>query len=184
MKTTRPGQSALLLPDVIALLHKHGVDYLVIGAFALAVHGTVRGSMDVDALLRVDPARLPGLRDDFVDAGFAVALREGGDDDPIPNLLAITDPHGNRVHLLGGLRGLDPLAFKRGIDVPFRGETLRVVGREDFIAMKCFAGSAQDILDAQSAYRGAQGPVDVDLVRRLTRRFGRDAAERLEQVLC
>ena len=29
---------------------------------------------------------------------------------------------------------------------------LRIVGREDFIAMKCFAGSPQDLLDARSAY--------------------------------
>jgi len=60
---------------------------------------------------------------------------------------------------------------------------LRIIGREDFIAMKCFAGGPQDILDAQSAYRSAQGPVDLDLLRRVARRFGRDAADNLEQVL-
>jgi hypothetical protein len=60
---------------------------------------------------------------------------------------------------------------------------LRIVGREDFIAMECFAGSPQDILDAQSAYHSAQGPVDLDLLRAVARRFGRDAADRLEQVL-
>ena len=62
------------------------------------------------------------------------------------------------------------------------GVNLRIAGREDFIAMKCFAGGAQDILDAQSAYRSAQGPVDLDLLRAVTRRFGREAADNLEQV--
>jgi hypothetical protein len=42
---------------------------------------------------------------------------------------------------------------------------MRIVGREDFIAMKCFAGAPQDILDAQSAYDSVQGPLDVDLLR-------------------
>jgi len=60
---------------------------------------------------------------------------------------------------------------------------LRIIGREDFIAMKCFAGGPQDILDARSAYRSAQGRVDLDLVRAVARRFGRDAADNLEQVL-
>ena len=49
--------------------------------------------------------------------------------------------------------------------------------------MKCFAGGPQDVLDARSAYHSALGPVNLDLVRALTRRFGRDAADKLEQVL-
>lgn len=49
--------------------------------------------------------------------------------------------------------------------------------------MKCYAGGPQDLLDARSAYDGAQGPLNLDLLRTLARRFGRDAADRLEQVL-
>lgn len=47
------------------------------------------------------------------------------------------------MDLLVGLRGLEAEAFLRAIDVPFVGEVLRVVGREDFIAMKLFAGGPQ-----------------------------------------
>ena len=78
---------------------------------------------------------------------------------------------------------MDPEVFSRTIEVPFMGVNLRIVGREDFIAMKCFAGGPQDMVDARSAYRSAQGPVDLDLLRTVTRRFGRDAADKLEEVL-
>jgi predicted nucleotidyltransferase len=97
-------------------------------------------------------------------------------------MLILSDSHNNHVDLLGGLRGMDPAIFSRTVQVPFMGVNLRIVGREDFIAMKCFAGRPQDILDAQSAYRSAQGPVDLDLLRSATRRFGREAADNLEQV--
>jgi hypothetical protein len=60
---------------------------------------------------------------------------------------------------------------------------LRVIGREDFIAMKCFAGGPQDVADARHAIKVADGPIDIDLLRRLSRRFGRPAADVLEQVL-
>lgn len=183
MRTTRPGQSALLLLDAVEILRQESVDYLVIGAFALSVHGVVRASRDVDALLSIAPGRLAELRAGFERAGFGTILRRGDANDPIPAMFILTDPHGNQVDLLGGLRGLDPKAFSRGIEVPFLGETLRIVGREDFIAMKCFAGGPQDILDARSAYHGAPGPVDLDLLRTVTRRFGRDAADRLESVI-
>jgi hypothetical protein len=98
-------------------------------------------------------------------------------------MLILHDGYNNHVDLLGGLRGMDPAVFSRTVDVPFIGVNLRIVGREDFIAMKCFAGGPQDILDAQCAFDSAQGPVDLDLLRAVTRRFGRGAADKLEQVL-
>ena len=73
--------------------------------------------------------------------------------------------------------------FSRTMKIPFMGLTLRIVGREDFIAMKCLAGGPQDLIDARSAYRNAPGPINLDLMRTVTRRFGREAADKLEEVL-
>jgi hypothetical protein len=183
VRTDRAGQSALLFLDAVEILRREDVDYAVIGAFALSAHGAVRGTTDVDALLFTTPQRLANLQTVFDRAGFATELRRGDADDPIPAMLVLSDDHNNHVELLGGLRGMDPAVFSRTVEVPFFGVNLRIAGREDLIAMKCFAGGPQDILDAQSAYRSAQGPVDLDLLRTVTRRFGREAADNLEQVL-
>ncbi len=183
MRTRRAGQSALLFLDVVEILAREHIDYLVIGAFALSAHAVVRASSDVDALLCVSHARLKKISEVFAAAGFSVMLRRGDDDDPILSLLVLSDGHGNRVELLGGLRGIDPKVFSRAIEVPFQGVNLRIVSREDFIAMKCFAGGPQDLADARAAFEGARGPVDLDLLRAVTRRFGRDAADRLQAVL-
>jgi hypothetical protein len=63
------------------------------------------------------------------------------------------------------------------------GAVLRFAGREDLIAMKCFAGGPVDLADARSVHHAPGAPLDLDLLRTVTRRFGRDAADRLEQVL-
>ncbi len=183
MRTSRAGQSALLLLDVIDILKREGIEHLVIGAFALSAHGVVRASLGVDALLKVTHATLVRLRALFEAAGFTAIVRRGDAQDPIPIMLMVTDAHGNQVDLLGGLKGLDPGAFTRAMPIPFRDEALRVASLEDFIAMKCFAGGPQDLLDARSAYFSLSRRVDLDLLRRLTRRFGRNAADRLEQIL-
>jgi hypothetical protein len=183
VRTRQAGQSALLFLDAVEILQREKVDYAVIGAFALSVHGEIRGTMDVDAVLFTSPRKLTGLRAAFESAGFAAELRRGDQDDPIPSMLVLRDAHGNQVKLLGGLRGMDPDVFSRTIEVSFMGVDLRIVGREDFIALKCFAAGPQDMLDARSAYRHAQGPVNLDLLRTVTRRFGRDAADKLEEVL-
>src|SRR6185503_21366803 len=87
---------------------------------------------------------------------------------------SLTDSFGNRVDLLVGLRGLDPAAFTRAFDVPFQGERLRVVGREDFIAMKLFAHGPQDLADAEFALIAAGESLDVPLLERLAQRYGAD----------
>lgn len=173
----------LLLLDVAAVLTRAKTRYAVIGAMAASVHGSVRATTDADALLSVTPAELGQLQKAFRKAGFETELRRGDAEDPIPALLAVTDRHGNRVDLLAGLHGMDPEAFARSIEVPFQGEAIHVIGREDFIAMKCFAGGPLDIADAREALKFADERVDVDLLRQITRRFGRPAADVLEQLL-
>lgn len=183
MRTSRPGQSALLLLDVVEILDRERLPYAVIGAFALSVHGAVRASADADALLHVEFKRLKRLEKSCRAHGFDTTLRPQDAADPVLGMLILSDEHGNQVDLLGGLRGMDPKVFSRTLAVPFGGQMLRIAGREDFIAMKCFAGGPQDLLDARSAYLGTQQPVDLDLLRSITRRFGREAADRLEDVL-
>src|SRR5262249_27358327 len=163
------------LLDVVDILRREKVDYAVIGAFALTVLGVVRATTDVDALLFTTPRRLSKLEKPFKRAGFDTDLRTAEADDPVSGMLVLSDDFGNHVKLLGGLRNMDPEILSRTLEVKFRGATLRIVGREDFIAMKCFAGSPQDLVDARSAYRAAPGPVDLDLLRTVTRRFGRAA---------
>ena len=65
MRARQPGQSALLFIDAVEILQRESVDYAVIGAFALSVHGDIRGSMDVDAVLFTPQKRLASLHEVF-----------------------------------------------------------------------------------------------------------------------
>ncbi|MGH8223498.1 MAG: hypothetical protein ACREQZ_11050 [Woeseiaceae bacterium] len=183
MSATGPGQSVLLMLEVAALLEKKGIAYGVIGALAASVYGTVRATADADALVSVSRSKLVDFEKSLRKSGLKTELRRGDPEDPIPALLAISDRHGNRVDLLVGLRGIDADAFNRTVTLTLTGKPLRIMGREDFIAMKCFAGGLQDLVDAQEAISSANPPVDLDLVRRLARRFGRPAADALERLL-
>jgi predicted nucleotidyltransferase len=170
------------LLDVVDVLKREDVDYMVIGALAAAVYGAIRASADADALVSLSVVKLSNLSQIFRKKGFTAELHRGDAEDPIPAMLVIGDKHQNRVDLLGGLRGLDPGTLSRSVEIPFSGATIRVVSREDFIAMKCFAGGPQDLEDARVALRTAD-KLDLDLLRQVARRFGRPAADALELVL-
>jgi hypothetical protein len=173
----------LLLLDAVAVLTSEKVDYAVIGAMAAAIYGAVRASIDADAVLSLSPQKQYDLERTFRAAGFQTELRLGDADDPIPAVLQLTDRFENCVDLLVGLRGLDPDAFARAVEIQFQGVALRVIGREDFVAMKVFAGGPQDMSDAKSAITAAGGHLDLTLLRRLTQRYGRAASDSLERLL-
>lgn len=183
MRARGAGEAALLLLDVVELLGSERIEYAVIGAMAASVHGLVRASVDADVVLSLPPSALARLDRLFAAAGFQTAFRHGDAEHPIAAMPVLTDRHDNRVDLLVGLRGLESGAFARTIAVPFQGEMLRVIGREDFIAMKAFAGGPQDIADARHALAAASGTLDLPLLRRLATRYGRDAAAALEALL-
>lgn len=183
MTARSAGESSLLLLDIVRCLVKQRIEYAVIGAMAAALHGAIRATVDADAVLSITLPQLGSLEKLLRKAGYQTQLRRGDADDPIPAMLLVRDEHGNRVDLLAGLRGLDPQAFGRATIVSFADEVLRMIGREDFIAMKCFAGGPQDIADASLVLKARDKPLDLDLLRRVTRRFGRAAADNLEKLL-
>ncbi|MGO9992008.1 MAG: hypothetical protein ACLPTF_05790 [Steroidobacteraceae bacterium] len=183
MRTNRSGESALLLLDVVDLLAKENVKYAVIGALAASVHGAVRASMDADVVLSIGMREAEHLEHAFRAAGFRTELTRGDLEDPIPGLLRLHDPHDNRVDLLVGLRGMESHAFLRLVEVPFQGQALKFIGREDFIAMKVFAGGPMDLIDAARAISAGGEPPDLELVRRLAKKYGRDASESLDRLL-
>ena len=76
-----------------------------------------------------------------------------------------------------GLRGMDPEALNRTRQIAFAGATLEIVGREDFVAMKAFAGGPVDLADARAAIDLDRKSLDLALLHRLAQRFGRETAK-------
>lgn len=183
MRATGPGESALLLLDAIDVLTAEGVDYAVVGAMAGSVHGIVRASFDADAVWSLPIQQAPELERKLKAAGFQTTLRRGDLDDPIGALLSLSDAFENRVDLLIGLRGLEPTAFSRAIELTFEKAALKVIGLEDFIAMKVCAGGPQDLADARAAINTGSRALDLALLRRLGIKYGGATAGALEKLL-
>jgi hypothetical protein len=183
MRPRGPGESALLLLDAVDVLNSEGVRYAVVGALAASVHGAVRASMDADVLIAASLQEVTAIAAAFGKAGFRSVLSRGGPEDQIPAVITLRDAYDNRVDVLVGLRGLDPEAFSRTIEVPFHGGRLDFIGREDLIAMKVFAGGPIDLLDAQRAVAADPDSLDLALLRRLATGFGKAASASLESIL-
>ena len=183
MRTRAVGESALLLLDVIAVLRSHDIAYAVIGALAVAVHGVVRASQDADIVAALTVRDAARVREMFASEGLQVDVRRGDLDDPIQAVVEIKDDFSNRVDVLIGIRGLSKQTFERSIEVMFNGEQMRVVSLSDLIAMKLFAAGPQDLVDAHQLYEANAESIDIEQLRTIAAKYGREALEALEGML-
>jgi len=185
MDIDSPGHSTDLLFKLVCVLNERHIDYAVIGAMAVSVHGVVRASIDADALISIAFSELKSLGDSFAQDGLTVVLREGDVSDPILAMMVVSDQHGNRVDLLTGLRGLDMDIYQRTVEIrlPEYSFPLRVASKEDVIAMKLFAGGPLDLMDAKRLIAVADSSLDKSLLRRLVERFGRDAFDQYQKLV-
>jgi len=185
MKIKGPGESPLLLLNVIKHLNRLKIPYAVVGAFAASYYGQVRASVDADAVISVKghEEKAERLVAVLKEDGLKVERRRGDIHDPIRLVLNIEDKFHNRVDLLAGIRGMEEAVFKRAVKASFERSSIKIAGVEDFIAMKIFAGSPKDIQDAVGVLKVSLRKVDMALLKNLTRLYGRVELARLEKLL-
>ncbi|MDP3920979.1 MAG: hypothetical protein Q8R76_09280 [Candidatus Omnitrophota bacterium] len=184
MRTTASGQSALLLLDVISVLNKRHIDYAIIGAFAASFYGMVRASLDADAVISVQTTQEAlDLGRDLSARGLRFDHRRGDSEDPITAVINIQDDFHNRVDLLIGIRGMEQEAFRRVQEARFMDCQVKIVSREDFIAMKIFAGSPKDTQDIIGVLKVSGEKIDQGLLAKLATQYGSDCSVRLKSLL-
>ncbi len=161
------------------------VRYAVIGAFAVSYFGVPRATADADTVIWLSGAGKSeqDLKDGLHAAGYDAQLKRGDIDDPISGAIIVKDRHGNRVDLLLGVRGMDPEAVSRCVDASLLDSSVRIISAEDLIAMKIFAGGPQDLEDVRGILQVSQQLLNLELLRNLTRRYGRDSAHKLAGLL-
>jgi hypothetical protein len=172
MTASGPGQPGHLLIDVLQTLTRLSVPSAVVGGFAVSFHGVVRGTDDADATVWLKGTSLDqaGLLQELKRAGFQAELRAGEADDPIAGVIVVHDKFGNRTDLLLGVRGMDPAASSRAVASTLLGSPVKIIGAEDLMAMKIFAGGSRDLEDARNVLQVQGSRLDRGLLRKLVRR--------------
>lgn len=137
------------LQEFIRLLNTQAVEYLIVGAWALAFHGRPRYTGDVDILIRREPANAARMMRVIEAFGFgktgltaADFLRE--------NYVIQLGVEPNRIDLLTGISGVE---FKEGwqsrVAGKLGGQTVYFLNRDLLIRNKLAAGRDKDIADAR-----------------------------------
>lgn len=133
------------------------VEFLVVGALAVAAHAEPRYTEDLDVLVR--PVRANGvrLRRALASFGFA-SVAPKADEIASPDRVWMLGRKPFRIDILTAISGVSwKEAWAGHVDVDVDGLVLPVIGREALIANKRASGRPKDLLDLTMLERTTRG---------------------------
>jgi hypothetical protein len=133
--------------EFIALLSCHRVRYLIVGAHALAAHGSPRSTGDIDFLIEPTPGNARRLGQALRDFGFA-RLADEAHRFAEPDRMATLGQPPLRIDLMTSIAGVAfDEAWAGRLVVRLDEHEVGFLGREQLIANKRAAGRPKDLAD-------------------------------------
>ena len=136
--------------DLCSLLNAQGVEFLIVGGYAVAYHGAPRFTGDLDILVRPDMQHVGRMLDALSQFGFPAQEVAAGyllEQRKILQLGRIPV----QIHLMTGITGVawDEAWRSRSPGV-YGNVPVHFIGRDALIANKRAAGRTKDLADAEA----------------------------------
>jgi len=133
--------------DLLSEFIAHGVEFLVVGAHALAAHGYTRATRDLDIWIR--PSGANSVRAIAALKAFGAPLLDLTSDDlERPGIVFQIGVEPIRIDILTAIDGLEfEHAWKDRVQAEFVGLKVQVVSKHHLIQNKKAAGRKQDLVD-------------------------------------
>jgi hypothetical protein len=139
--------------ELFTLFNAHGVEYMIVGSYALAFHGVVRMTQDIDILVHAEPSNADRILAALHDFGFA-DLNLSPADFTAPDAIIQLGYPPVRVDLLTSIDGVPWADCSLGAEHGFYTDVpVRFLGRQELIQNKRASGRMKDLgdLDALGA---------------------------------
>lgn len=135
--------------ELLLAFNAHGVEYLVVGAHALAVHGHVRATKDLDVWVRPDSKNAGKVLAALLEFGAPLDDLTTDDLSKAGTVFQIGVPP-LRIDLITAIDGVDfTEAWPDRFSTNFGGIPVFVISRHHLITNKKAAGRLQDLADAE-----------------------------------
>ena len=144
--------------DLLSSFNARGVEYLVVEAYALAAHGRVRATGDLDVWVRPEPVNAKRVIEAL--AAFGAPLQDLTESDLArPGLVFQIGLAPLRIDILTSIDGVDfDEAWAKRVSTRFADQPVSVLSAEHLIRNKRAVGRAQDLADLEWLERALKKP--------------------------
>ena len=135
--------------ELLGLLNKHEVEYIIVGSYALAYHGAPRSTGDLDILVRTSTENADRITKTLEAFGFESPDLTAADFLEPERVVQIGVPP-VRVDLMTSLTGISwDEAFAGRVRGEYGDVPVFYLGRDQFIANKQALGRKKDLADLE-----------------------------------
>jgi hypothetical protein len=144
---------ATLLPadfsEFLKLLNAHRVEYLVVGGWAVGVHGYPRATADIEIWVPMRPATAGALESALRAFGFDVPQLSAAVFMKPDQIVRLGTPP-MRIEVLTTISGVEfDDCYQRGVTTTLGGVQTRVIGLDDLKRNKRASGRHNDLADLE-----------------------------------
>ncbi len=134
--------------EIISLLLDNKVDFLLIGAYALAVHGFPRSTGDIDLFIKPNPENAKVLMSSLEKFG-APLENVKAEDFSFPGIILQIGVAPRRIDIITKISGLtyDEASMGKEI-IDIEGLRVPVISKQNLIKNKLATGRDKDLIDA------------------------------------
>lgn len=142
--------------DLLAEFNAHGVEFLVVGAHALAAHGLVRATKDLDVWVRPDPLNAQATFAAL--AAFGAPLHDLTVEDlSRPGLIFQIGVEPVRIEVITAIDGVEfEEAWPARVEARLADQVVGVLSRQHLIVNKRTAARGQDLVDVEWLERSTE----------------------------
>ncbi len=141
--------------DILSSFDAAGVEYLVVGAYALAAHGVPRATGDLDLWVNATPENAGRVRGALQRFGAPLEGVTDADLATPDNVLQIGVPP-RRVDVLTSIDGVKfTEAWAARVEVVLEGVQVPILSREHLVLNKRAVGRPQDLADLERLEGGS-----------------------------
>jgi hypothetical protein len=136
--------------EFVALLNQNKVDYLVVGGYAVAIHGHPRYTKDLDIWLWVDKQNADKMMTVLVEFGFS-SLELSAEDFLSKGYVIQLGQPPNRIDLLTQVDGLEfELCYPEKVIVDIEDVAVNFIDLDNLKKNKLATGRFQDLADLEN----------------------------------
>lgn len=136
--------------DQLALFNANEVDYMIVGAYALAFHGAPRYTGDIDIFVKPDPINAQRIMAALDEFGFGSVGLTAADFESRDKVIELGVPP-VRVDIITSLTGV---SWEDAVTGRAKGKygdiPVYFIGREQFISNKKALGRKKDLADLEA----------------------------------
>lgn len=136
--------------EFFASFNKFGVQYLVVGGYAFALHAHPRYTGDMDVFIQASEENARRVMEALLDFGFTASSLSWEDFAVVGRVVQLGQPP-LRIDIMTAIDGVAfDDAWRRRMNATYGRQQVPFISKADLIANKRASGRKQDLLDLES----------------------------------